>query len=129
MRLQNIAQAIAQQVKRHAGEQDRRAGDGGDPPLIENHLHPVGNHRSPLRHRRAGAQAEKAEPGGGEDNARQIERQPDNRRRQTQRQNMADQQPPAADAQHLRRGEVIAMAQALNFAARLPGVGRPGSQG
>ena len=42
---------------------------------------------------------------------------------------MADQQPPAADAQHLRRGEIVAMAQALNFAARLTGVGRPGSQG
>ena len=74
LRLQYITQAIAQQVKGQAGEQDRAARNGGNPPLVENHLHTVSNHRPPFGHWRTGAEAKETQPGGGQNNPRQIQR-------------------------------------------------------
>ncbi|MNY71275.1 hypothetical protein D3C86_2095790 [compost metagenome] len=77
--LQNVAQAVAQQVKGQAGEQNRTAGDGGNPPLIENYLHSVGDHRPPFGHRRTRPKPKEPQPGSSQNNARQIQRQPHNR--------------------------------------------------
>ena len=48
-----------------------------------------GDHRAPFRQRRLGAEAEEAQAGGGQDDARHVERQADDQRGQAQRDDVA----------------------------------------
>src|SRR5471030_63829 len=72
--IEDIAQTIAEQVERETDEQDGNAGDGRDPPRIEQHAAPRRHHETPLRTRRLCTESEKTESRDRQDDAGHIER-------------------------------------------------------
>ena len=89
LRIERVAQAVAQQVEAEADDEDGQARDGRDPPLVEQYLPAGGDHRAPFGRRRLGAEAEEAEAGGGQDDAGHVEGQADDHRGQAQRHDLA----------------------------------------
>src|SRR3984957_8320486 len=57
-----VAQTIGNEIERQTEHQNRGAGTRGLPPLIENDLAPIGNHRAPLRGRRSDSEPQKTQP-------------------------------------------------------------------
>src|SRR5258707_878790 len=127
-RIEDVAEAVGEEVEGEAGDQDRDARAGGDPPLIEDHRRAVGDHGAPFGGRRADAEAEEAEPGGGEDHAGKIERQPDDGGGQRHRQDVAEEEARSAYAEHLGGGEIIAPAERRGLDAGLARIRRPTGQ-
>src|SRR5262245_8999410 len=66
-RVEDVAQAITQQVEAHHGEEDGQARRRRVPPRIRQKLARLGDGPAPLRRGRRRAEAEEAERGGGED--------------------------------------------------------------
>src|SRR5262249_12014284 len=92
-----ITEPVGEQVEGETGDEDRHARGRGDPPLVEDYRRAVGDHGTPLRGRRAHAEAEEAEPRGGQNHAGKVESQPDDRRRERHRQDMAEEEARSAD--------------------------------
>ena len=78
-------------LKPDAGHEDRRC-----PGSVATHhwssstCRPDGNHRAPFRRRRLRAEPEKAQPRRGQDDARHVQRQADDHRRQAQRHDLGE---------------------------------------
>src|SRR5947209_3457403 len=91
--VEHVAQAVAEQVETEAHDENGDPRHGRDPPLIEDELPPRGDHRPPFRERRLCAEAEEAEPGGGEDDARHVEGHAHDERRGAERHDVAPEDP------------------------------------
>ena len=63
-RIQQIAQALAEQIECKDGEHERNTGEDGQPRSDGNVAHGVGQQQSPVRRRRHGAEAQERERGG-----------------------------------------------------------------
>ena len=87
--IERIAQAVAQQIERQHGDQDREAREGHDPPGAQHELARVGEHRAPFRRRRLRAEPEEAERRRVEDRGRDAERGLHDQRRGAVRQHLA----------------------------------------
>src|SRR5690606_41929941 len=61
MRVEQIAQGVAQEIKAKADHEDRDAGHRCHPPLVEDEFATGGDHGAPFRQRRLGAEADKAQ--------------------------------------------------------------------
>src|SRR5262245_36868533 len=73
-RVEHVAQAVAQEVEAHDGQEDGDAGRGGVPPRVGQELARLGDGAAPLRRGRRGTEAEKAEGGGGQDREAHADR-------------------------------------------------------
>src|SRR5688572_5437512 len=126
--IQYVAQAVTEQVERQAGEKNRQAGNGGNRPVSHHELAAGREHRAPFRTGCLCPEAEKSEAGGGQDNPRHIQRQAHHHRRQTHRNDVAQ------DDAHLRctlqthGGDVIHFADRQSFGASQTGNRRPGGK-
>src|SRR5471032_2605941 len=89
--IEDIAQTIAEQVERKTHEQDRDAGNGRDPPRVEQHAPSRRHHETPLRTRRLRIEPEKTESRDRQDDAGHVERRAYDYRRRTQRDDIAQQ--------------------------------------
>src|ERR1700733_8889034 len=54
-----VPPAIGEAVQTQTRQENRRAWRGANPPLVENHLAPLGDHRAPFRRRRSHPKTEK----------------------------------------------------------------------
>src|SRR6185503_4031733 len=66
-RIEDVAQAVAEQVEAHDGEEDGQARRRRVPPRIREELARLGDRPAPLGRRRRRPQPEKSERRGGED--------------------------------------------------------------
>lgn len=73
MRIEKVAQAVAQQVEGQRGEAQGQTGEGGRPPGLLQVILRVGDHGAPLRRGRLHSQAQEAEAGGGQDGVAHVE--------------------------------------------------------
>src|ERR1043166_4871352 len=65
-RIENIPQAVAQQVEAHHDKEDREPGRQCIPPGLREELTGLGNHPPPFGGGRRGAETEEAEGAGGQ---------------------------------------------------------------
>src|SRR2546429_3650669 len=125
-RIEGVAQGVAEQIESEHGEHDRGPGEEEDPPRAAGEvLVGIGEHGAPLGRRRLRAEPEKAERGGLEDRERDRERGLDDQGRQAVRNDVAQENAPAASAQAPRRDHEILLAQGEHGAAAQAG-GDPG---
>ncbi len=127
--VENVAQAVAEEAEAEADNDDGEARHGGDPPLIENEGAPARDHRAPFRQRRLRAQANEAEAGGSQDDARHVERDTDDHRGGAERQDMADDDAKARCALQPACGNEIGILEGQRFGPCNAGIARPGGDG
>ena len=99
------------------------------PPLVEDEAAARRDHRAPFRQRRLRAEAEKAETGGGQDDAGHVERHAHDQRGDAQRHDVAQHDAERRGAHQPDRGDVVGIAHRQRFGARDAGIGRPGGDG
>ena len=73
-RIEHVAQAVAQQVEAHDGEEDGQARRRRVPPGVGQELARLGDRPAPLRRRRRRAEPEEAERGRGQDGEAHADR-------------------------------------------------------
>ena len=105
--IEHVAQAVAEQVEAEADDEDGEPGHGRDPPLVEEELAAGGDHRAPFGRRRLGAEAEEAEAGGGQDDARHVEGDADDHRGDAERHDVAQDDAHGRGALQPHRGDVV----------------------
>ena len=74
-RVEDGAQAVAQQVEAERRDQDREPRERDDPPVRREQRLALADHQPPLRRRILRAEAEERERGGGQDDAAEVERE------------------------------------------------------
>ena len=128
LRIEHVAQPVSQKIEAEADDEDGDAGNGRDPPLVEDHVAAGRDHGAPFRRGRLRAEAEEAEACRGEDDACHVERQAHDDRGQAQRHDVPEQDAPGGSAlQHDGLNE-IALGDGDRFGARDAGIGRPGGE-
>src|ERR1700728_1666834 len=127
-RVPRLAQAIGNEIERQAEYQNRGAGTRGHPPLIENDLAAVGNHRAPFRSRRSDPESQKAQTRRREDDGGEIQRQADLHAGHAGRQHMTPEQAHPENTLHLGGGKIVAAAHLQGFGAGKTRIGRPTGQ-
>src|ERR1700712_660122 len=96
--VEQVAYAIAQEVEAGSGDQDRHAGKGRVPPLIEDVIAPGGDHGAPLRRRLLRAQADKAQRRRHENGTADVQAQLHQQRRHGVARHVPQHHVPAAGA-------------------------------
>src|SRR5262249_59689188 len=61
-RIEDVPQAVAEEVHAEHGQHDAEAGEGGDPPRLSQVVSPLAQHAAPLGLWRPATGAEKADP-------------------------------------------------------------------
>src|SRR5690606_8574404 len=82
LRVERIAQPVADEVDGQHRDQDRKSREGHHPPGTQDELPRLGQHRSPFRGWRLRPEAQEAEGGGVEDGGREAQRRLYDQRRQ-----------------------------------------------
>src|SRR5256885_16473271 len=72
--IEDVAQAVAQKIEAHHDEEDGKARGQGGPPGLGQEFPRLGDHASPFRCRRRGAEAEEAERAGSQDGKAHADR-------------------------------------------------------
>src|SRR6478672_7583524 len=101
--IEDIAQAVAQQVEAHHDEEDGKPGRQGRPPGLGQELARLRDHAPPFRSRRRRAEAEEAQRAGGQDGEAHADGSPHDDRRHHVRQHMQQDDPPSRYAERYRR--------------------------
>src|SRR3954465_5889705 len=74
LRVEGVAQSVANEVEGEDGDQNHQAGEGHYPPGAQDELAGVGQHSAPFRRRRLRAKSQEAERRRVEDRRRDAER-------------------------------------------------------
>ena len=128
-RVEQVAQAVTEQVEGERGQQDRDPGEGHEPPLGREVGLALRHHQPPLGRRVLGAEAEERQRRGGQDHPADVERDLDDERRDRVRQDVAEHDPVRGDAQRPAALDVGAPGDRGRLAAEEPGVpGPPGDR-
>ena len=122
--IERVAQAVAGQVDRDDGDQDREAGQRDDPGIGADEFAGIGEHRAPFRRRRLRAEAEKAEARRLQDGVGDAERGLHDQRREAIGQHGREHQPDRPDAGDARGGDVILGEFAERRGAHQPDIAR-----
>src|SRR5262249_29439397 len=77
IRVERVAERVAQEVDPHDGDEQRRAGEEREPVARVHELAALGEHAAPRRDGEGDTEAEKGQAGLGEDRARHAERRHD----------------------------------------------------
>src|SRR5438093_3162809 len=92
--VEDVAQAITEDVEGPHGEQDREPGKQRQPRLRADEVPTLADHHAPLRRRRLGTEADETEPGRRDDRRAHVETRLDEQRRDRVREEMAREDPP-----------------------------------
>src|SRR5207247_4551159 len=127
--IEEIAQAIAENVERADGEKDRKPRKEREPELGADEVPALADHDAPLGSRRLCPEANEAEAGRGDDGRAHVEARLDHQRSECVRKEVPPEDPSARRADRARRLDELATAQRQKLAAREPRVDRPGDGG
>src|SRR5436309_5738680 len=116
--VEDVAQAITEDVEGADGEQDREPGKQRQPRLRADEVPTLADHHAPLRRRRLGAEADETEPGRRDDRRAHVEARLDEQRRDRVRQEMASEDPPRRRPDAPRRLDVLAASECEELPAR-----------
>src|SRR2546425_6575121 len=108
--VEKVAQPIPEQVERADGEQDRKPRKEREPGLRTDEVPTLADHDAPLRRRRLRAEADEAEPGGGDDRRPHVEACLDQKRSERVREQMPREDPCPGRAHGARRLDELATA-------------------
>src|SRR5881392_3185915 len=101
LRVQGVAEPVAEQIDAERRERERGAGEGGQPPRDIQKVAALGEHASPGRRWRLYAEPEKADGGLRDDERRELETRDHDDGGRDIRQDVPEQE---ADAAHAERG-------------------------
>src|SRR5688572_3186054 len=108
--IEDVAQAVADQVEPEAYDGNGDAWIGADPPLLEDLVASFGHHRAPFRLRRRDAETEETEPGRDQDDARHVERDAHDQRWHAHRHDVAGEDAQVRGAAEPRRRHIVGAA-------------------
>ena len=106
LRIEKVAEAVAEEVEGEHGGEDREPGERADPPPLEV-LGAVGDHRAPLGLRRLGAEAEERQAGEQQDRVREVECREHEHRPGDVRQHVAEERAARRGAEQAGRLDVF----------------------
>src|SRR2546425_2864105 len=117
LRVQGVAEPVAEQVDAERGERQRRAGERREPPRDVQEVAALRQHAAPRWGGRLDPEPEKADRRLGDDERRELQaRQHDDGRRDVG-EHVTEEQPGPAHAERRRRQDVVALLDRENFAA------------
>ena len=129
LRVEDVAQAVAEQVEAERDDEDREPRHRRHPPLVDEEAPAAGDHRAPFRRGRLGAEAEEAEAGGRQDDARHVERHADDDGGEAERHDVAPDDPRRRCALQGRRGDEVGVADRQRLGPGDARIGRPRGDG
>src|SRR5882672_4374255 len=117
LRVQGVAEPVAEQVDAERGERQRRAGKRREPPRDVEEVAALRQHAAPRRRRRLDAEPEKADRRFGDDERRELQARQHNDGWRDVGEDVTEEQSPTTHAERRRRQNVVALLDRENLAA------------
>src|SRR5882724_10162984 len=109
LRVEGVAQPVAEQIDTERRQREGRAGEGGEPPGDVEEVTALGEHAAPRRRRRLDAESEKADRCLGDDERRELEARDHDDGRRDVGQHVPEHEPHPSHAERRRRLDVVAL--------------------